>query len=86
MKSVEKHINKCFDNISGLLLIESGGSTPDINGMISSEREEVEFSRIKVSGGSIGVEKWMKMIETNMQSSLVRKIKDCYTNYYANKV
>jgi hypothetical protein len=54
--------------------------------MISSEREEVEFSRIKVSGGSIGVEKWMKMIETNMQSSLVRKIKDCYTNYYANKV
>jgi hypothetical protein len=28
----------------------------------------------------------MKQIETNMQSSLVRKIKDSYANYYANKV
>jgi hypothetical protein len=52
VKSVEKHINKCFDNISGLLLIDSGSSTPDINGMISSEREEVEFSRIKLSGAN----------------------------------
>ena len=46
--------------------------------MISSEREEVEFNRIKLSGGSMGVEKWMHSIETNMQSSPVRKIKDAY--------
>jgi hypothetical protein len=48
------------------LLIDSGSSTPDINGMISSEREEVEFGRIKLSGASQGVEKWMKQIENNM--------------------
>jgi hypothetical protein len=44
--------------------------------MISRETEEVEFNRIKLSGESMDVEKWMHSIETNKQSSLVRKIKD----------
>lgn len=86
VKSVEKHINKCFDNISGLLLIDSGSNTPDVNGMISSEREEVEFARIKLSGASQSVEKWMKQIETNMQLCLVKKMKDAYSNYNTDKV
>ncbi len=66
IKAVEKHINKCFDNISGLILLESGGTVPDIGGMISSEREEVEFGRIKVGRAGTGVEQWMKQIETSM--------------------
>jgi hypothetical protein len=67
VKAVEKHINKCFDNISGLILQDNGTNVPDIGGMISSEREEVEFSRIKVGRGGTGVEVWMKQIETAMQ-------------------
>jgi dynein heavy chain, axonemal len=43
VKAVEKHINKCFENICGLILLDSGTSVPDIQGMISSEREEVKF-------------------------------------------
>lgn len=42
IKAVEKHINKCFDNITGLLLVDTGG-IPDIIGMRSGEGEEVEF-------------------------------------------
>lgn len=61
IRAVEKHINKCFDNINGLLLVETGG-TPDIHGMKSGEGEEVEFSKIKVRNN--GVEVWMKGIET----------------------
>lgn len=34
VKQVEKHINKCFDNISSFLLQDNGGQL-DINGMIS---------------------------------------------------
>lgn len=61
MKQVEKHINKCFDNICGLILVDSGSSVPDIGGMISGEREEVEFpTKIKVSRTGTGVEVWMK--------------------------
>jgi len=67
IKAVEKHINKCFDNISGLILQDNGTNVPDIGGMISSEREEVEFTRIKVGRGGTGVEVWMKQIETAMQ-------------------
>lgn len=58
IKSVEKHINKCFDNIFGLILVDAGGGH-DIGGMISGEKEEVEFSKIKV-GRASGVEQWMK--------------------------
>lgn len=39
IQAVEKHINKCFDNICGLILFEGGGNVPDIGGFISSERE-----------------------------------------------
>jgi hypothetical protein len=64
IKAVEKHINKCFDNIFGLILLDTGG-IPDIGGMKSGEGEEVEFQRIKVR--SNGVEVWMKQVENYMQ-------------------
>jgi hydrogenase maturation factor len=87
IKQVEKHINKCFENICGLILADSGGNVPDIGGMISSEREEVEFiQRIKVSRGGIGVEVWMKQIESDMQKIIVRKIKEAFANYYVENV
>ena len=86
IKSVEKHINKCFDNICGLILLEGGGNAPDIGGMISSEREEVEFPRIKVGRGGTGVEFWMKQIETSMQTIVQKKIKEAHANYYGEKV
>lgn len=86
IKSVEKHLNKCFENICGLLLIESGGNIPDIGGMVSGEREEVEFPRIKVGRPGQGVEQWMNQIESSMQSILLRKIKEAHINYYDAKV
>jgi hypothetical protein len=69
VRQVERHINKCFDNVYGLLLLDSGGSLPDIGGMVSGEKEEVEFiQRIKVSRAGTGVEVWMKQVETSMQA------------------
>jgi hypothetical protein len=41
---VEKHINKYFENINRLILVDSGtGNVPDILGLKSAEGEEVEF-------------------------------------------
>ena len=68
IKAVERHINKCFDNICGLMLIDTG-TVPDIGGMISGEKEEVEFTKIR-PGRTAGVEGWMGQVETNMQSAL----------------
>jgi hypothetical protein len=48
IKAVEKHINKCFDNIFGLILLDTGG-IPDIGGMKSGEGEEVEFQAVGTS-------------------------------------
>jgi Dynein heavy chain, N-terminal region 2 len=80
-------LNKCFENICGLILIESGGPMPDIQGMISGEREEVEFiQRIKLGRVGQGVEWWMGQIETSMQGILTRKVKEGHIAYYDNKV
>jgi dynein heavy chain len=62
IRAVEKHINKCFDNICGLILNDTGG-TPDIAGMISGEKEEVEFPKIRVRGALGGVETWLQSVE-----------------------
>ena len=35
VRQVEKHINKCFDNINGLSINDLGGGAYDISGMIS---------------------------------------------------
>lgn len=45
VRAVQKHINKCFDNITELSLVETG-VVPDIEGMISSEKEKVEFTTL----------------------------------------
>jgi dynein heavy chain len=64
VKAIEKHINKCFDNIYGFMLVEGAGYSPDISGIISGEREEIEFypnsKHIKVGKGGTEVEKWMQ--------------------------
>jgi hypothetical protein len=62
IRSVEKHINKCFDNICGLILTEQGGGSNLITGMRSGEGEQVEIARIKVAP-NMGVEIWMKNLE-----------------------
>lgn len=59
IKAVEKHINKCFDNICGLILVDPNYNASDIQGMISGEKEEVLFiGKVKVKNS--GVEAWMK--------------------------
>lgn len=66
IRAVEKHINKCFDNIFGFILVDTGANnTPDIAGMRSGEGEEVEFTQ-KVKVRNSGVEVWMKSLETAM--------------------
>ena len=46
--------------------------------MISGEKEEVEFQKIKV-GRASGVEQWMKQVEINMAQILQRRIKEAHT-------
>lgn len=86
VKQVEKHINKCFDNICGLVLVDSGSNIPDISGMVSGEGEAVEFPRIKVSRAGTGVEVWLKQVETTMQVAVQRRVKEAHHHFYQEKV
>jgi dynein heavy chain len=80
VKKVEKQINKCFDNLAGLSLVDSGGGAFDIAGMISGEKEVVDFGKsIKIR--SLGVEQWLKNVEDSMRGTLQKKIKDAAVNY-----
>lgn len=61
VKAVERHLNKCFDNIFSLVLVETSG-TYDIEGVRSGEGEEMSIKKVNPrSQGS--VEKWMLQIE-----------------------
>jgi dynein heavy chain len=86
VKQVERHVNKCFDNICGLVLVDSGSNVPDIAGMVSGEGETVEFSRIKVSRAGTGVEVWLKQVESNMQFVVARRVKEAHNHFYQEKV
>ena len=54
--------------------------------MISGEREEVEFPRIKVGRQGQGVETWMKQVESSMQAIISKRIKEAHANYYGEKI
>jgi dynein heavy chain, axonemal len=86
IKSVEKHINKCFDNICGLTLAEGIGNMPDITGMISGEREEVKFNKNIAIRNGTGVELWMGSIQESMITIVQRKVKEAHQDYYDAKV
>ena len=54
IKEVVKHINKCFDNIASLTIKDDQGMAPDLLGMISSEKEDVDFLKaIKLKTGGV---------------------------------
>ena len=66
---VERHLNKLFDNLNKLLLAPNQ-HPPDLKAMISSEGEQVDFTKpVKIRAG-IGVETWLKMVQEEMVVTL----------------
>lgn len=75
---MNRHLNKCFDNIKNLGVIESGNVISEVVTMISSEGEHVDLMRsIKLRNSSIEV--WLRQVEEEMCKTVQRKIRDAYT-------
>jgi dynein heavy chain len=78
---VEKHLNKCFDNICALDYTIDAGST-EVLGMISSEKEKVIFNKpVKIRPGT-NVEAWLKDVQEAMSDTLKKLMKTGYNDYY----
>jgi len=61
---IQKHLNKIFENIYGLSIVDNGHS---IDGIISKETEKVAIQTVAVRGP---VEGWLKTLEQQMRRAL----------------
>ena len=77
ISQVERHLNKLFGNIQKLLISEDL-EPPEIDAMISSEKEEVALNKtVKVRNG---VESWLDLLKAEMISTLTRRVKEALTD------
>ena len=80
LSSVEKHLNKLFDNINRLTqtVLQEGELQDDLNlaGMISSEGEEVQFSKPIKTRMMKGVEEWLGVVRKEMKTTIRRAIRE----------
>jgi len=65
--SVQEHMIKMFDNVASLKLVEVGGGKTEVHGMVSSEKEEMDFRKIVECDGRI--EEWMNYVVDEMRST-----------------
>ena len=71
-QAVQPHLIKCFDNIKGLDFGAAAPGSIDVTGMISSEGEQVPFTKPMKARGA--VEEWMSRVELSMQSTLHKPV------------
>jgi len=78
---VQPHMKKCFEGINELLF----NSSSDIIGMISGEKEEINFiERIIVKNYKSNVEKWLLKVEEQMVCSIAKITEDSFMDIQAN--
>ena len=76
--SVEKHLNKCFDNINSLFISgdeKTSRDDDDVHGMVSTEGETVNFIK-QVKKHNMGVELWLGNLRKEMKLTVNRLIKE----------
>lgn len=76
--SVEKHLNKCFDNINSLFISgdeKTSRDDDDVHGMVSAEGEIVPFIK-QVKKHNMGVELWLGNLRKEMKLTVNRLIKE----------
>lgn len=56
-----------FDNVAALKLVDVGVAEIQVHGMVSSEREEMDFRQIVICKGR--VEEWMNDVVAEMRST-----------------
>lgn len=92
---IEKHLNKCFENVNVFLLgdedaVEGEGQPAprdtftDIFGVESNEGERLEFTKI-MKVRQQGVEVWLKSFEDQILSAVSRNIRDAHSTYYGDE-
>lgn len=76
-QAVQPHLGKCFDNVVRVEFAKKGSD--EILGMISAEKEYVEFSEPVYARGP--VEFWLNNIEKMMRKTLHDTAVKSHTNY-----
>ncbi|ESL05658.1 dynein heavy chain [Trypanosoma rangeli SC58] len=76
-KAVQPHLSKCFDSIAALVFNDEECS--EIVGMLSGEKEEVNFERAVHPLGN--VEQWLCQIEAIMKDSLLMHMRKTVEAY-----
>lgn len=66
-RKVQDHLRKCFDNMDKIIFDEAKEALT-VTGMISGEKETVDFSQVVVPEGN--VEHWLTKIEEMMKTTL----------------
>jgi dynein heavy chain len=77
-RTVQKHIQKCFENI-GQLQFASGEASTEIVGMISGDKEVVPFSQAVNAVGN--VEFWLSSLESQVKQTLYDNTKRAIAIY-----
>ena len=67
-QAVQPHLGKCFDNVVRVEFSKVKGASDEILGMISAEKEYVEWSEPVYARGN--VEFWLTNIEGMMRKTL----------------
>ncbi|RNF08530.1 dynein, axonemal, heavy polypeptide 1 [Trypanosoma rangeli] len=76
-KAVQPHLSKCFDSIAALVFNDEECS--EIVGMLSGEKEEVNFEKTVYPVGN--VEQWLCQIESTMKDSLLMHMRKTVEAY-----
>jgi len=78
-QAVQPHLGKCFDNVVRVEFSKVKGASDEILGMISAEKEYVEWSEPVYARGN--VEFWLTNIEGMMRKTLFDIAKGARENY-----
>ena len=77
-RKVQDHLRKCFDNMDKIIF-EEGKDALSVTGMISGEKETVQYSEVVVPEGN--VEHWLTKIEEMMKKTLYDWTKKALQQY-----
>ncbi len=78
VQRVQPHLNKCFEGIYRLIF----DTKLDINAMISSEQETINFvTKVSTSEARGSVEKWLLQVEEQMLAAVQNEIALSFDNY-----
>jgi dynein heavy chain len=70
IQAIQRHMNKCFESINRLGVINQKEESFEIESMFSGENEQVMFQNSIIVDANISLEEWMIKLESQMKQTL----------------